>query len=36
MDDINGDNDTLIVKQWGYQTICPDEERTTGYFKSKK
>jgi hypothetical protein len=23
----------LIVKQWGYQTICPDEENTTGYYK---
>ena len=23
----------LIVKQWGYQTICPDEENTTGYIK---
>ena len=35
MGDINGENDTLIVKQWGYQTICPDEENTTGYYKVK-
>lgn len=25
----------LIEKQWGYQTICPDEEKTTGYYKTK-
>ena len=23
----------LIRKQWGYQTCCPDEENTIGYFK---
>lgn len=23
----------LITKQWGYQTCCPDEENTIGYFK---
>ena len=25
----------LIDKQWGYQTICPDEEETTGYYKTE-
>jgi hypothetical protein len=23
----------IIVKQFGYQTICPDEENTTGYYE---
>ena len=23
----------LIKHQWGYQTCCPDEENTVGYFK---
>ena len=23
----------LVKKQWGYQTVCPDEENTTGYYR---
>ena len=23
----------LIKAQWGYQTICPDEQEITGYYK---
>lgn len=29
MSDLN----LLVVKQWGYQTICPDEEATTGLYQ---
>ena len=25
----------LINRQWGYQTICPDEENVTGLYKSE-
>ena len=25
----------LITKEWGYQTCCPDEENTVGYFTPK-
>ena len=27
--------DYLIRKQWGYQTCCPDEENTVGYYTFK-
>ena len=27
--------DYLIRKQWGYQTCCPDEENTVGYYTVK-
>ena len=27
--------DYLIRKQWGYQTCCPDEENTVGYYVVK-
>ena len=33
MDDINGDNDTLIVKQWGYQTICLMMKKQQSFLK---
>jgi hypothetical protein len=25
----------LVTKEWGYQTCCPDEENTVGYFTPK-
>lgn len=28
-------DDYLIRKQWGYQTCCPDEENTVGYYTCK-
>lgn len=25
----------LVKKVWGYQTVCPDEEAITGYYKAE-